>query len=113
MWEHALLQPDHLGNPLPWLVAALATWRLTHLLHKEVGPWRLLTRIRALTGVRHDSDGTPMAYPDDNVFECFLCLSVWVAALVALLLLVAWWLLVPFAFSGLAIMVNRWYYGKS
>lgn len=108
-----MLQLDRLDDVFVWLAAALATWRVTHLLHSEVGPWQLISRLRALTGVQHYEDGTPMAYPDGNIFECFLCLSVWVALLAALLMVTVWWVLVPFALSGLAIATNRWYNGRS
>jgi hypothetical protein len=48
------------------LLAALAVWRLTHLLAKEEGPWRAFERLRRLGPVR--------------LFSCFYCLSVWIAA---------------------------------
>lgn len=50
-----------------WTVAAmLSVWRVTHLLHAEDGPWKLLVRLRNLLGGR--------------LFRCFYCLSLWVAA---------------------------------
>jgi hypothetical protein len=49
-----------------WTVAAiLSVWRLTHLVHAEDGPWKLLLKLRALGG---------------SVFRCFYCLSLWIAA---------------------------------
>lgn len=90
-------------------VRALATWRLTHLLMFEVGPWRAITRLRASVGVRHDAEGFPEAWPDDNVFECFLCLSIWIGLACAVL---PSWALRLFALSGIAIGAERWYHGK-
>ena len=57
-------------------LAALATWRITHMLAFEDGPADLFARLREHLG--------------DSFFgklmDCFQCLSVWVAAPVALLL---------------------------
>jgi hypothetical protein len=54
----------------PFLVASLAVWRVTHLLHAENGPWDLLARLRRRLG-----SGLL-----GSVLNCFYCLSVWVAA---------------------------------
>lgn len=91
---------------LPSLIAALATWRLSHLFMYEAGPWGSVQKLRAYFGVRHDPDGTPVAWPDGSVFECFLCFSVWVGLLSAAS---PSWLLRPFALSACAILVNKWY----
>ncbi len=52
------------------MVASLAVWRLTHLLQAEDGPWDLAARLRARLGPG----------PVGRLFDCFYCLSVWVAA---------------------------------
>lgn len=88
----------------PYLLVGLATWRLSHLLMLEVGPWHLLTGIRALTGVRHNRDGTVLAVPDGNIFECIYCLSMWVGLVFTL---VPWWIGVPFALSTFGIIIHR------
>lgn len=54
----------------PFLVASLAVWRVTHLVHTENGPWDLLARLRRRLG------GGPLG----GALTCFYCLSVWVAA---------------------------------
>ncbi len=51
-------------------VAILATWRLAHLLAHEDGPADLIARARARLG-----DGAW-----GRMFDCFQCLSLWVAA---------------------------------
>lgn len=51
-------------------LAALATWRVTHLLAEEDGPANLVVRARARLG-------TSVA---GELMDCFYCLSVWVAA---------------------------------
>ena len=54
----------------PFILCTLAIWRLTHLIASEDGPFDIIVRIRARVG--------------DNVLgsllDCFLCLSLWVAA---------------------------------
>ncbi len=51
------------------LAGSLACWRVTGLLQSEAGPFEMAARMRAAVG--------------HSTFECFLCLSVWVAAPVA------------------------------
>ena len=51
-------------------LAALVTWRLTHLLVAEDGPADAIVRLRRLLG---DSVA-------GRAMDCFYCLSVWVAA---------------------------------
>ena len=51
-------------------LAALATWRVTHLLAEEDGPHDAVVRLR--TRVRRPWLG--------DLMDCFYCLSVWVAA---------------------------------
>ena len=57
----------------PWMrlvLALLAVWRVTHLLAREDGPGQVLARLRARLGWGFWG---PLR-------DCFLCLSVWVAA---------------------------------
>jgi hypothetical protein len=53
-----------------FLLAALATWRLTHLLAEEDGPADLVVRLRARAGSGQLG----------SLMDCFYCLSIWVAA---------------------------------
>lgn len=98
-----------ISQPDLWLLlilACAATWRVTYLLYWEVGPFKVVMHLRALTGVKHRDD-VPIAYPDGNVFECFWCLSIWMALPVTLLMLSPWWpVLIPFALSAVAIQVQ-------
>lgn len=94
---------------LPYLIKALAAWRLAHMFMYEQGPSDMLVALRAAFGVRHDDTGVPVAYPDGSVFACFLCFSVWVAAVLAVL---PKWASTPFALSAAAIWSERWYNGS-
>jgi Protein of unknown function (DUF1360) len=81
-----------------WL-AALATWRLTHLLAEEDGPGDVVARARARLG----------SSPAGELMDCFACMSVWVAAPLALTVTrrpraaVGTWL----ALSGAACLLER------
>jgi hypothetical protein len=80
-----------------FVVAALATWRLTHLLAFEDGPFALVARVRAAAGRA------------GRLFDCFYCLSVWIAAPLALFVTktpVVWLCVWP-ALSGVACIVHR------
>jgi hypothetical protein len=61
------------GFPSRFLVGALATWRVTHLLVEEDGPGGMVVRLRQRAG-----DGWM-----GSVMDCFYCLSIWTAAPVA------------------------------
>lgn len=52
-----------------FILAMLATWRVTHLIAKEDGPWNLIVRIRRRLG-----NGWWGA-----LMDCFNCLSLWIA----------------------------------
>jgi hypothetical protein len=80
-------------------IAVLATWRLTHLLWGEDGPWNLFVRLRRAAGEGFFG----------QLLDCFYCLSLWIAAPIA------WWLgthwvergLLWLALSGGAILLER------
>src|SRR5262245_54417071 len=84
---------------LMFTLAVLATWRVTHLLADEDGPWNIIVRVRARLG--HGLVG--------GLMDCFNCLSLWIAAPAALLVSrrpLVWaasWL----AISGLACLLQR------
>ena len=59
---------------LRFILAALSVWRVTHLLAHEDGRADLVVRFRARLG----------ATIWGRFMDCFNCLSLWVAALVAL-----------------------------
>ncbi|HUO11042.1 MAG TPA: DUF1360 domain-containing protein [Phycisphaerae bacterium] len=58
-----------------WLtLGILATWRITHLLQAEDGPWNLMARLRHAVGQGFWG----------HLLDCFYCLSLWVALPLAL-----------------------------
>lgn len=82
-----------------FVLAALATWRLTHLLVSENGPGNVVARLRALLL------GTMIR----ALIDCFGCLSLWIAAPFAFFVsarfldIVVSWL----ALSGAAFLLER------
>lgn len=88
--------------PVFWVrfvMAVLATWRVSHLVVSEDGPWDILTRLRRRLG--HSFVG--------RLMDCFGCVSIWVAALMSLFVfrpsqegLVCW-----LALSGAAFLLER------
>lgn len=81
------------------LASTLATWRVTHLLFDEMGPWSLVERLRrAISRI----GGKPL-------IDCFLCLSIWMAIPFALLMTATWreFALALPALSGGAILLDR------
>src|SRR5215471_20663526 len=81
-----------------FVVAALATWRLVHLLAREDGPGATLARLRAR-----------LRPPWAAMMDCFYCLSLWVAAPIALAVAPSWrdWPLIWLALSGAACLADR------
>ena len=82
-----------------FVLAVLATWRITHLLAREDGPANVVARVRARLG----------SGLWGQLMDCFYCLSVWVAAPLALFVcqrpldrLFAW-----LALSGGACLLER------
>jgi hypothetical protein len=82
-----------------FVLAVLATWRITHLISSEDGPADLIVRLRVRLG-----NGLA-----GQLMDCFKCLSIWAALPAALFvggrpihLLVTW-----LAISGAACLIQR------
>jgi Protein of unknown function (DUF1360) len=82
-----------------FVLAALATWRVTHLLASEDGPADLIVRFRALLGQNIVG----------KLMDCFNCLSLWTAAPAALIVSrrPLEWLFSWLALSGGACLLER------
>jgi hypothetical protein len=82
-----------------FVLAVLATWRVTHLLANEDGPADLVVRFRARLG--NGFAGTLM--------DCFKCLSLWIAAPAAIFVSrkPLDWLFTWLALSGAACLLER------
>lgn len=82
-----------------FVLAVLATWRVTHLLVSEDGPADLIFRFRALLGQSWAG----------KLMDCFYCLSLWIAAPAALFVSrrPVGWLFSWLALSGGACLLER------
>lgn len=89
---------DELGFWPRLALAVLAAWRVTHLLAAEDGPFDLVLTLRRQLG-------TGMW---GRMMDCPYCLSLWVAAPLALLLAgdVGGWLLSTLALSGAVCIIE-------
>lgn len=81
------------------LVGAFATWRVAAYLYTDKG---LFGEMQELRDRISQSDGWLL-----EQFTCFWCLSAWTALVVAPVALVAWPILLPVAFSGVAILLSH------
>lgn len=87
-------------NDIYWLLlGVLSVWRVTHLLHAEDGPGRLLERLRRSLAQGFWS----------RLLDCFYCLSLWVAIPGAWLIgsRIEQRLFLWLALSGGAILIER------
>lgn len=85
---------------LRFLLAVLATWRVTHLLAREDGPAGLVARIRMRLGESFAG----------KLMDCFYCLSLWVSAPAAFYVCRQWSWDVPLvwlALSGAACLSEK------
>jgi hypothetical protein len=82
-----------------FLLAALATWRVTHLIVREDGPWNVIARIRRRAGSGFWGE----------LMDCFYCSSLWVSAIFAFTLRpnLEQWIVYWLALSGLACLLER------
>jgi len=82
-----------------FVVAVLATWRVTHLLASEDGPADLIVKFRALLGQSIVG----------KLMDCFNCLSLWVAVPAAFFVSQRplEWVLCWLALSGGACLLER------
>jgi len=90
------------GPMNPWLqfvLAVLATWRVTHLLANEDGPADIIFRLRRRLGESVLG----------HLMDCFNCISLWVAAVFAFAVATSLlsWLLCWLALSGAACLLER------
>jgi hypothetical protein len=82
-----------------FVLASLATWRVTHLLAQEDGPADLIVRFRARLG-----NGLA-----GSLMDCFQCLSLWIAAPAAFFVTrhLLDWMFAWLALSGAACLLER------
>lgn len=80
------------------------------MLTQETGPFMLFTKLRTLTGIKHDESGYPIAWPTGNVLSCLKCTSVWMALSALFIPKPIVYLL---AGSAIAILIDKWHEGQA
>lgn len=80
-------------------LAILATWRVTHLLSEEDGPFDAILKLRAKLGTSQAG----------RLMDCFLCLSLWIAVPFTFIVTRSLWAWTPawLAISGAACLLER------
>lgn len=85
-----------------FIIAGLATWRISHALLFEDGMFDICTRIRSAIV---DANNPFLV----GLFSCIYCLSFWIGVLTTVIVLSGFTVvLCPFAISGVAILMNRY-----
>lgn len=79
-------------------VAALAAWRLAHMIAWEAGPFWIFVRFRKAIGIEHDGEEPVSWKPVHEVLMCNLCSTVWFGTLFFLLYFV-----VPMAVTAVSV----------
>lgn len=88
---------------LAFVLCTLAVWRVAHLLAFEDGPFDVVFKLRRWVGQGFFG----------SLLDCFLCLSLWVAAPFALLVTAGWldravvWLALSGGASILSMVTDR------
>ena len=103
-------------NPMLFVLLALATFRLSHMIAKEEGPWNIFGRLALVLGAEVQSDiSGRKTWHGTNVLSklvlCPLCLSVWVGLILTVAFVggpVLTVLLVAFAVSGASVVIELW-----
>lgn len=89
-----------------WLgILGLSTWRIASAIHAE----RIGRPLRTLFGVKEEGD--LLLYPETLAGEfisCFWCISFWAGLVTLILWVICPLLVLPFALSGGAILIQTW-----
>lgn len=91
---------------LELLLKALATWRISHMLVHERGPYDVFMTMRFRLGLMETVDGPVTNHPTWVPLYCVWCTSMWVGLIVARLPLAA---TIGFALSAVAIWLEETY----
>ena len=94
------------------IVISLATWRLSRIL---ATPEKIAVRLHLWAGSKPDPDFPGRFIPSDTfvgyLISCFPCMSVWVAVFLTAAWIVSPYLVLPFAASGVAVLLLEQGYG--
>lgn len=101
-------------NPLELVLGAVATWRISHMLLNENGPFEVFRHAREMLGVQYSEfDESKVIAFKYEITTCIWCLSMWIGGFVTAGLWL-WpgvfaWLLLPYVFSAFSVSWNHWH----
>ena len=103
-----------LGNItlINFIILILATFRLSHLIANEDGPYEILDKVRHFIGVRIDQYGRQFGNNNLSIgLICPLCNSVWIGIILIILFYtmpdLSILLMLPFSLSGFVLLIDR------
>lgn len=85
------------------VVKGFATWRISHMLVKEYGPYEILFKLRKWSGVIYNACDEPVDWNDITPLHCVFCTSVWIAFIINIL---PKFIVNAFALSGIACLLE-------
>jgi hypothetical protein len=95
---------------LDLVIAALAVWRVSHMLVQESGPFSVFATLRFYADATWDTCEVQRKTAITNALCCVRCTSIWASVGVLALMklhLLGYGLVVVIAVSGLAVMLDR------
>lgn len=91
-------------NVFDFILTAIAVWRISYMVVFEDGPGDIFLMVRATSGTHIlGEDGRPDSGMG-RILSCLFCTSMWVSFL---LMFCPMFIIVPFALSGAAIIVQK------
>jgi len=94
-------------SPFDFIVISLATWRMSHLLSREDGPFDIFDKIRLRFGaVWTENAGWVSDDPLGKLIICPLCISFWFAIILFFLYFLISPLIFIIALSGVASLLQ-------
>lgn len=96
---------------IPFVLASLAIYRLSHALASEDGPFALFSRWRKFWLDREVRQGKPNWITDG--FHCIMCISFWGGIIAAIVWYFSpnllFWGSLPFALSAVTVLIKKRY----
>lgn len=98
-------------NTKELLLASVATWRLSHMLLKENGPFNIFRRARQELGITYYPESNEIAEYKYEITVCIWCLSMWVGGFITLSYRLfgsaTSWAIIPYVLSAFSASWDR------
>lgn len=94
-----------------FIILALATWRVSHLLTYEDGPFNIFQKLRTFVGISEELDEHDNYSFFAKLLSCLKCNSIWVGAIVwtsyCFFPIITMWITVVLAISAVACILDK------